>query len=239
MDRSLSDLWPAEKRLVLGVGSGRTGSESLAYLLDVQPDGCVSHEFSLFCAEGHRAARHRPPLAWDTPRAEAREAIIGLSRHRGTIVGDAGSYWLPQLAWVLEELENVRVVGVTRDRASVVRSFLEKSTNRNHWMRHDGAEWVADPVWDPAFPKYDCDDKEEAIGRYWDDYYGECDRLVAAHPDRFRLWPLKSLSDPVAAREILLFAGHDPERLNLKRLAPRNKRKSPFKKFAKWVLGRE
>lgn len=238
MSDALTTRWPADKRLVLGVGCGRTGSESLGYLLDVQPDGCVSHEFSLFCEHGHRSARYRVPLGWKADHAEVSEAVIALSRYPGKIVGDAASYWLPQLSWILEEVPNACVIGITRNREAVVRSFLEKSGSRHHWAQHDGKTWTPDPVWDPAFPKYDVSEKEEAIGLYWDDYYAECDRLAAKYPDRFRLWPLPALSDPHSAKEMLLFAGHDPDRLNLKQLAPRNKKKSRFRKMAKRILRR-
>lgn len=235
----LSETWPAEKKLVFGVGCGRTGSESLGYLLHVQPEGWASHEFSLFCAEGHRAARFRPPLAWDASQEEAADAVMALSRYNGNIVGDASSSWLPHLGHILQAVPAARAIVITRPRDAVVRSFLEKSGDRNHWMRHDGVAWQRDPIWDPAFPKYDTDDKADAIGRYWDDYYAECDRLAEAYPDRVRAWPLPALSDPAAVREMLGFAGHAPDRLNLTRLKPRNQRQGRLKKLAKSLLGRD
>lgn len=239
MTTSLSEAWPDDKRLVFGVGCGRTGSESLGYLLHVQPEGWASHEFSLFCAEGHRAARYRPPLAWEASRDEATDAVVGLSRYRGSIVGDASSSWLPHLSWVLEEIPTARAIVITRPREAVVRSFLEKSGDRNHWIQHDGVDWQYDPIWDPAFPKYDTADKAEAIGRYWDDYYAECDRLASRHPDRVRAWPLSALSEPVAVQEMLGFAGHAPDRLNLTRLQPRNRRRGWLKTLARTLLRRD
>lgn len=239
MTTPLAETWPAEKRLVLGIGSGRTGSESLGYLMHVQPEGCASHEFSLFCVEGHRAARYRPPVAWDATQEEVADAVAGLGRYNGAIVGDASSSWLPHLDWILGSLPTARTIVITRPRDAVVRSFQEKSGQRNHWVNHDGVQWEPDPVWDPAFPKYDTQDKAEAIGRYWDDYYGECDRLAERYPDRVRMWSLGALSDPAAVTEMLSFAGHPTDRLNLTRLKPRNQRQSRLKKLAKTLLGRD
>lgn len=236
MSVRLSESWPADRRLVLGIGSGRTGSESLGFLLNVQPEGSCSHEFSLFCMQGHRASRYRPPLAWDASREEVQRVLLGLACYERPIVGDVGSYWLPHLDWILRELPTALVVGITRSREAVVRSFLEKSGRRNHWMQPGSGDWEPDPIWDPAFPKYTSCDKREAIGLYWDEYYAECDRLVRTYPDRVRMWPLAKLSEQEVARDIVMFAGYNPNELNLKVLKPRNKKKSVLRKLASRFL---
>jgi hypothetical protein len=43
-------------------------------------------------------------------------------------------------------------------------------------------------VWDPFFPKFgvEAKSKAEAIGRYWDHYHVEIQRLVKQYPDNVR-----------------------------------------------------
>lgn len=216
---------PDEKQLVLGIGTGRSGSESLAYLLNIQPDACFSHEFSLFAQSGERAARYRPPLAWHADEDEVVSTFEDLARYQGRVVGDIASYWLPHLPLLCERFPNLRVISIERDKASVVRSFLDKTPGRNHWTRDAGEPWRPDPLWDPVFPKYDIADKGEAIAAYWDDYKAETERLRSLFPGKIRVWPLESLNDETAVREVLEHAGISDEDIQFPSQSKRNQTK--------------
>ena len=45
----------------------------------------------------------------------------------------------------------------------------------NHWAREPADGWHHDPLRSRNFPKYDTGDREEGIGRYWDEYYARVD----------------------------------------------------------------
>src|SRR5690606_35389199 len=76
-----------ESRIILGIGSGRCGTRSLADVLERQPGCRVTHE-------------ERPLLAWDADqkgeRLRARFARWRQLRSE-PIVGDVASFYLPYL----------------------------------------------------------------------------------------------------------------------------------------------
>src|SRR5690606_5614475 len=45
------------------------------------------------------------------------------------------------------------------------------------------------------------------IGRHWDGYYAEVERLQNAWPGRIRVFPTEALNDRAALKELLAFAG--------------------------------
>lgn len=175
------------KRLVLGIGSGRCGTKSLASLLDSQPDARVTHELW----DAGRGARWAGPLPWQEDLGALHRALTEIQRYPGAYVGDVASFWLPYVDRLLSDKSlDVRIVALRRNKKEVVESFLEKTADTNHWMKHTGQEFKLNTLWDASFPKYDVPSKREAIERYWEEYYSRVDHLVAAYPRRVRLWEM-------------------------------------------------
>lgn len=206
--------WPplAGRRLVFGIGTGRSGSLSLAALLAAQPDAAVSHEFAPVEADDGTRRRFMKPLPWEVSERRLRRALRRLLRSPCGVVGDVGSFWLPYLPFILIRYPATRVACLRRPREEVVASFLRKTGRRNHWMSHDGREWERDPLWDRVFPKYEAASKEEAIGVYWDDYQ----RLVAVLERRFAgsiaTWDMEEALNRDPGRTALLtHLGFPPE----------------------------
>jgi hypothetical protein len=147
------------------------------------------------------------------------------------ILGDIAFYYLRYVEDILEVSREVRFVCIKRDRSATVDSWLKKSalkrwpslwladrlkslitrtpfhTSKNFWQRHDGTIWRPDPVWDKTFPKFEAANKREAIGKYWDHYYAEAERLERRHPGFFRIFPVEAMSNPDGQRKILSFIG--------------------------------
>ena len=113
---------------------------------------------------------------------------------------------LPYVEQILARYPDVKFVCLKRDRASTVASYMKKTEGRNHWIQHDGSRWYRDR-WDHSYPKYPCADKEKAIGRYWDDYYRESERLQALYPEAFCVFPTEALNSKPRQSEILSFLG--------------------------------
>jgi sulfur carrier protein ThiS len=204
------------RRLVLGIGTGRTGSLALATLLNRQPGVSMHHELRQLSDDGRLGVRTIDPLPWERDLDHAKRAIDVLSRRPGHTGGDVGSYWLPYVEAVLDELHpDTRVVALSRDREAVIQSYLRKVPNKNHWMVHDGTEWELAPKWDVCFPKYEVGTKEAALAAYWDEYYGTVEQLTQTHPDRVRVWDLDvALNTPLGVNELLEFVGiAAPQRL--------------------------
>lgn len=195
-------------KLVIGLGTGRCGTLSLATLLNAQPRCTVSHEL-------------HPTLAWHDPPAVAHAKLDQLLDRPGvTVTGDIASYYLPFVDHLRELCRSrqldTRFICLKRPRDQVIASFERKVSAggrwRNHWMQHDGRHWSLDPKWDRCFPKFDADNRAQAIGLYWDHYYHRAEQLVG--PD-FRIFETPRLNSREGVAEMLTFAGLETHRVEI------------------------
>lgn len=238
--------------IVIGLGTGRTGTASLAGLISAQRDALCFHEMNPSCVRF--AGTPRPilntidefkaiveggdpsALTVDLSRrvaAEAYDRLRGMQRVR--LIGDVAMYYLGYIEAIAAHNANVRFVCLKRDRAETVESWMRKTAigrwrskeiadrlsslitrepyhgSTNHWMDHDGTEWMPDPVWDKCFPKFAAADKRDAIGQYWDFYYREADRLAGHMSDRFRIVETTRLGERRSQSELLAFCGIAPD----------------------------
>jgi len=181
--------------IVLGVGTGRCGTQSLSRFLNQQPNATATHE------------RHIP-IWGDAGVEEANFAIRELGQRRGAIAADVCFAYLPHLRRLLEADERVRVVAIRRDHDATIGSFKRKVAPRNHWVRHNGTRWRLDPYWDPRFPKYEDVDEGDlaaAVSRYWYDYYDQVEQLLLEYPERVLLVETESLNRHEGVAEIASF----------------------------------
>lgn len=191
-------------RFILGCGTGRCGTVSLAHLLSLQPDTVATHESM------------RLPWVFDAGACAAYVRMLR-TRQAGVVV-DVGFYLLPYLAQLRAALPGLKVICLERDRGEVIASYLRKTPARNHWTSldspHRGPE-REDPVWDPCYPHFDAP-KPAAIGRYWDLYARS---IRALEGDAVRLVPTADLNDPTEVRALLRFAGYpDAEQVPVTRI---------------------
>lgn len=195
----------ARHQLVLGIGTGRCGTDSLAALLDNQTGGAVTHE------------RFKAQVPWGPAGYDWLRDLIADVPQEAALYGDVSLYWLPQVERLLLDptfastAESLRVVALQRNREDTVRSYMQKTqgpTGRNHWMVHDGTTYVpCDLGWDKCYPKFRAADKREALSMYWAAYYGEVDRLAKQYPEQVRCFALNALNTTEGQRDILGFVG--------------------------------
>jgi hypothetical protein len=203
MGKSGSNRSGSNRRLILGMGTGRCGTKSLSVVLSRQPSTSVSHEM-------------RPVLPWQHPEARRRiEERIRAVLHRGhghQIVGDVASYYLNYVEHAIQLMPDTRVICLQRPRDEVVLSFRRWVQDKfgpsfNFWCRPGGG-WIGSRIWSPCFPKYDTSDIHEAIGHYCDDYCKEVERLLERFPENIRVFDMSSsLNSDAGLRSLLLFAG--------------------------------
>jgi hypothetical protein len=190
-----------EGTILLGLGTGRSGSTSLSYLLSAQHDTCFSHE-------------HAPLIPWYGGERQLQfhlDRMSLLARMFG-FVADVSHWWLPKLDAVIARFPNARVVVTQRDRAETMASFLsikggDRSRPINHWMAHDGVQYLRN-LWDVCYPKYKAGSLQEALGLYWDDYYQKAAQMQARYPSNVRVFDVQALSSPQGQRQILQFWGY-------------------------------
>jgi hypothetical protein len=185
-------------RVMIGLGTGRCGTNSLAALIALQPGALGTHE------------RHGPAVAWTGGEAEVDRVLDELASDLAagaTLVGEIGLYYLPYVARIRARFPTARFVVLQRDRARTVESFMEKTADKsNHWAPTPrGARHAR---WDHCFPTYEAAlSKREAIGRYWDEYYAATAALERAEPSVFLTVRTEELGEVATQRRILDFLG--------------------------------
>lgn len=184
-------------RFILGVGSGRTGTGSLAELLDKQPGVSCTHE-GLF-------------IPWEKDLIAYYQALIKLVNNATEpIIGNVAFYWKNYLSEVFRDLVDPKIIVLKRKRQEVIESFSALYYGKNHWSSREEDNWDGrDPgmqILSAMFPKYDLS-KEEAIGQYWDEYYADMDFWMDKFPDNMMLVDMYDLKDKATQRRILKFIG--------------------------------
>ncbi|KAK3259707.1 hypothetical protein CYMTET_31309 [Cymbomonas tetramitiformis] len=129
------------KKVIIGIGSGRCGTMSVATLLDRQPDVSVSHEHNT--CEG---------LEWNRPavtlRQNARAKLAQLQRRPQKVVGDIALWYLPYVDAMLHLHKNLQVVALKRNKEDTIKSFERWFGNIKHFP------WVSDQERSKMFPQY-------------------------------------------------------------------------------------
>lgn len=144
--------------IVIGLGSGRTGTASLAKLIDSQHNALCFHELnpsgSVF--EGNPQPQRntirefkaileggeKNLLALDYTRPHSVKTYEKLKRMPEIeILGDIAFYYLLYVEDLLEITQDIRFVCIRRDKTETVDSWLEKTTI-HRWK----SLWVADRV---------------------------------------------------------------------------------------------
>ena len=198
-----------EKQLIISIGTGRSGSASLSSFLSAQ-------ESMLFLHEGRlEKEKIRKLIKWENDEEELFKWIDFLVGYddEAMFVGDTGMYFLPYIEMIINKYNNVKVIGLERDKDEVVESFIKKTEGRNHWYNHGGKDWKVDKKWDPCFPKYQIKEKRKAIEKYYDEYISKTNYLKIKYPDNVKIWNLLDFNKSKTKNEILDFITYDKKRI--------------------------
>ena len=193
--------------IILGMGTGRCGTHTLADLLNLQPDSSFTHE--------------QPPLLpWDPapgkPVIQERLARIRRTRPQ-RFVGDVSLFYLPYVEDAIAAEPGVKIICLERPKEEVVASFCKWSDTvhplpTDHWAVEPAPGWHHDPLWTRIFPQYaEPASREDRIRRYWDEYHDRSTELAGRFPDSVRTFPTDALNSEVGVRDILKFAGIPPD----------------------------
>lgn len=195
--------------LSIGAGTGRCGTQSLAYLLD----GCTSVDVK------HENKPHIPYGDYSKFLIK-RHKRNWLERGRNknpNHIGDVAFYWLYCLYDVIDIWSGkVKILFLKRDREETVESYDKYTGKKHHWQEHDGDYWVKDPVWYKEFPKFevssDLDKKEQkkqSLFKYYDFYYDKVNDILNKKDkiDNFdaELFPMDKLNNKQGQEDIFDF----------------------------------
>ena len=184
-------------KLILGLGTGRCGTVSLATILSEQENTRATHEF-----DGQYLMDWNFD-ATDYIGAVARLAHMAYDDQRPASIA---SFQLNYAARFMEDYPEAKIIVLSRKKSEVVSSFLRWTGFKNHWCENPDAP---DP-YDKCFPKYqDSLAKDLAIGRYWDEYYQRCEQLEAQYPYRVFWIGTEELSSEESVAEMLEFLEYE------------------------------
>jgi hypothetical protein len=194
--------------VILGLGSGRCGSTTLTAAFEGLPDACATHE--------------NPPLVDWQPTEEQLQFHFDRFRLLAgyyAVVHDASHSWLHSLERFFAEFPTGKAIGLHRDTAACVRSYLRiKGTGRgsiNHWVPPNNGIWGTGPA-DPSYPSYAVSTdpssnldaaKAELIERYVQEYNQTLHSKAASHPDRLLLVSTETMNTAETAARLKDFLG--------------------------------
>lgn len=173
-------------QLVIGMGTGRSGSTSLSQIVSTCADTKATHE----C----------PPMLFWTPEPEqiaVHLARFELLREHFALVFDVAHWWLNAVDVLVEKFPDVRFIGTSRQVDQCVASFLRVKGvgpgSLNHWLPR-GTAGARNTAWDPTYPSYPVADPAEAqslsgkqrlIERYVREYNARMKEMADADPGRW------------------------------------------------------
>lgn len=178
--------------VIVGLGSGRSGTASLAKLLNAQPDSVCFHELNPTCVrfngtprpilntisefEAIVAGGDPSELTVDLargPSIQTYERLCRMSRVR--MIGDIAFYYLSYVESILERHPAVRFICLKRDKAETVDSWMRK-TQVPRWRSKKIADrigaWIMrEPFRTERNPWMQHDGTKWAVDPVWDKCY--------------------------------------------------------------------
>ena len=190
-------------QLVLGIGSGRTGSTTLAALLASASNSISTHE--------------NPPLVYWEPHP--RQVSFHIRRiavllNHFSLVADAASWWINLLEPVRRAIPTVKVIALVRDTEDCVRSF-DRAVEQNPWAGPWKRTWE-NRRWDLIMPHYPVPAdvagdpraaKQAMIRQYVTDYNALISDLQARRDCDLLIVRTEALSSPSTIERISGFIG--------------------------------
>ena len=199
-----------EKTVVIGIGSGRSGTLSFAAFFNQQTDSAITHEWNK-CNGMH----------WNEATfANAKARYDSYMARRGAFVGDVALWNLPYVEYFLR-FPNVKVVALKRVKNDTVRSFEKwfKKQNRHFpWItdaERDLTSYRHFKAYDSCYPKYQFPSSQPSIAEgasiYWEDYYSQVEKLKEKYPNRIKTIDLyEMLNDDKIKVDVLNWIGMKP-----------------------------
>lgn len=181
---------------VLGIGTGRCGTQTLATFLGLQKIN-TRHESLI--------------MPWEFNQQKADNLIKHLQDAVSIDypnVAEVNFSLLNYLEYLLEHLSDLRIIVLKRLKEDTVRSWMKNQPYVNMWTDESHksfktGDYLKHSELANSFPKYNAE-KSEALARFWDDYYKKAELLAAKYPDSIKLFNMYDLFSSEAEQEDLL-----------------------------------
>lgn len=180
---------------IVGTGTGRCGTTSLANLLKTQGI-CTFQEAG-------------SPIGWHEKNPvkalEIRRETLNKLCPNSPYICDVAHYLLNHVPTLVEHF-NAKVIILERDRSAMINSWINWTKKfipgTNRWMEAGKPD-----EWDFCFPTFhQAENMMQALGMYWDVCHELTQNYIKRYPNRVRVWPTKALNNNKSIMEILDFA---------------------------------
>lgn len=208
------------KTYIFGIGTGRCGTQSLARFLSMQEGVMVYHElidpYSLQTYGDHT-------LPWLPDLDKLKLKLKYLDELDYPIVGDVAFYYLNYIPY-LQQMRNIKVIAIERDKEKVVKSFHFLALGVNHWASPLMDQWQEginsfDYIWHKTWPDLDhIKSKQEALSTYYDLYVLRTRSLQLELGPRMLTISLDEFNTREGQDKILEFIGIPKEKRKYKRV---------------------
>ena len=183
------------KTIIIGLGTGRCGTHSLAKLLESQENTSITHELN-----------DTPFIKWYYNSNDFNKICRVIDSRNKEFVGDVSFFYLHYIPSLLDKYNNIKFISIKRPKEATIKSYMKWTEGRNHWMNHNGTQWRYDR-WDICYPKYEVEKKEEALNLYWEEYYTTMEKLKTSYSNQFLLIEMEDLNNDNKIKDILDFCG--------------------------------
>lgn len=210
------------KTYIIGFGSGRCGTMSLAKLLNACEDTCVLHEMKILYVGGGttlrnqdriselmeqgKAVRIHRKLSWQFNEQEAKEKMYDLQHINKSFVGEVAFYYLNSLSYFIKQLD-AKCICLWREQEKVVNSFMKRTSKFHHWNSNPNKFGFRVSPYDVCFPSYDTLLKKEAIAKYWEEYYAIAEKLIEQFPNNIIKVDINHFNEKENQKRIFDFVG--------------------------------
>ena len=189
-------------KVVLGLGTGRSGSTSLAAILRTVDGALATHE--------------NPPMVYWQPMTQQLRFHMrrfGVLRDYFPLVSDGAHWWLKSLDAFFEAFPDGKAIGLVRDTEATLNSGLRiqsRNQNSNQWAAPHNHIWHCD-AWHPTFPIYDVPKdakrnkdsvKRDLARRYIVEYNETLQAISASQPERLLVVRTEELDAPATRQKI-------------------------------------
>jgi len=168
-------------KLIIGCGMPRSGTGSLAKLLNNCKNVSVKHEFHTH-------------LPFNFNRIRLREKLKHIESLKGDIVGDVAHYYLNYIE-ELVRYHHAKVIIMKRDKRKVMKSITCFGWNPYIQKKVEGSE---------AFPFY-AKNVDTAAGFHWQMYYEEAEKWKNRFPGKVLIIDINELNSKEGIKKIFDF----------------------------------
>lgn len=196
------------KSLIIGLGTGRCGTTTMASILDHQKGVMAEHEY-LCEKEG-------PPSCvndWSNVKSKLIRLLDEADNKNAHTACDIALYHLWYVERIMEEFSflDIKFLVLERDLSGMVQSFLRKMSNRKgRGKSRNPFNGPRDYKWDYAFPDYEDIPEERsdlAFERYWYHYMYEVARVSKIPRGGIHKVPTGKLNDEEVVKKALKHCG--------------------------------